>query len=120
MAYLNPRVQDFGLISLKTEADRVHVCTAEPATYADAVARSLGSHGVQLSGPSRVSGTDRKVTVPEIFGGSIAGTGRATHWALVDSASGRLSAAGPLGTPQQVTAGNLFNLPSIDIVLSGV
>lgn len=120
MAYLNPRVLDFGLTSLQSEANLLHICSQEPATYADIATYGLGNKAVTLTGPSAGSGAGRKVTVPALTNGAVTATGDASHWAVVDTVAGRLLAANALGGSQAVTSGNEFNLASFDITLAGV
>lgn len=122
MAYLNPRVQDFGLSAVQAEATRLDICSQEPVTFAEATgAYSLGNRtAITVGAPGPGAGTARKVTVGAVTGGSVTATGSATHWAVVDVANSRLLAAGPLLAPQAVTIGNEFTLGAFDIALGGV
>lgn len=122
MAYLNPRILDFGLNVLSVEADRLDICTQEPMSFAEAtVTHSKGvKTGLNVSSPADGAGTARKVTVAAILNGDVTGTAMASHWAISDTASGRLLAAGPLGSAQAVTVGNTFTLPAFDISLTGL
>ena len=120
MPYLNDRVLDNGLSALSSEVNALHICNAEPATYAAATgANSLGSKATpSVASPSARSPNGRKVTVAAIVSGSpgaIATTGTASHWALVDTSGSRLLAAGALSASQAVTNGNTFTLSAFDI-----
>ena len=117
MAFLDNRVFDNGLTTLDTEANVVHVTSAEATTYTAATSTlSLGnSTSLSIAAPSDRSGGGRKVTVSAISDGSITGTGTVTHYALVDTNNSRLLATAALTASQSVTSGNTFSLASFDI-----
>lgn len=117
MAFLDNRVFDNGLTILDTEANVVHVTSAEATTYAAATSTlTLGnSTSLSIAAPSDRSGGGRKVTVSAISDGSITGTGTVTHYALVDTNNSRLLATAALTASQSVTSGNTFTLASFDI-----
>lgn len=121
MSYLNDRVLDNGLSALTAEANKLLICNAEPATYTEANSTfALGNKASPtVSSPSARTPTGRKVTVSAITDGTIATTGTASHWALVDTANTRLLAAAALSTTQAVTSGNTFTLGTIDIGIPG-
>ncbi len=123
MPYLNDRVLDNGLAVLNAEANALHICSAEPATYAEATAagnKSLGSKATPtVSVPAARSGGGREVTISAVADGSVGSSGTATHWALVDTVNSRLLAAGALAASQAVTAGNTFTLTSFKIGIPG-
>jgi len=117
MAFLDNRVFDNGLTILDTEANVVHVTSAEATTYGAATSTlSLGnSTSLSIAAPSDRTGGGRKVTVSAISDGSITGTGTVTHYALVDTNNSRLLATAALTASQSVTSGNTFTLASFDI-----
>jgi len=117
MAFINDRVFDNGLTILDTEANRLDICSTEPATYAAATStNSLGNKtGLSVGAPADRSPTGRKVTVAAITDGGVTGTGTATHWAVTDTANSRLLATGALAASQAVTNGNTFTLAAFDI-----
>tara|TARA_R100000951_G_scaffold37517_1_gene32058 strand:- start:201 stop:572 length:372 start_codon:yes stop_codon:yes gene_type:complete len=117
MAFLDNRVFDNGLTILDTEANVVHVTSAEATTYAQATSTlTLGnSTSLSIAAPSDRTGGGRKVTVSAISDGSITGTGTVTHYALVDTTNTRLLATAALTASQSVTSGNTFTLASFDI-----
>ena len=124
MAYLNDRVLDFGLSVLDAEASHLFICSAEPASYAQATgALALGSKALGAGGvfgpPAPRTGGGRRVSSVAVSDGAVTGTGTATHWAVVDAAAGRLLAAKALTAAQPVTAGNSFTLTSFDIEIPG-
>lgn len=121
MAYLNDRVLDNGLQVLTNETTHLHLCSQEPATFAEATSTyTLGNKaGPTVGSPSARTPDGRKVTVSAISDGAVTGTGEATHYALVDNANSRLLAARLLASSQQVTDGNPFTLTSFDIGIPG-
>lgn len=124
MSYLNDRVLDNGLQVLDTEADKITVCSAEPATFTAANAtNALGSKsfsaGAAFGSPAARSPSGRKVTSTAISDGTVTGTGTASHWAVVDTVNSRLLAASSLSASQAVTSGNVFTLGAFDIGIPG-
>lgn len=118
MAFLADRVFDNGLSVLDTEANRLDICSQEPATYAEATSTyTLGNKtSLSVGAPADRVGGGRRVTVAEITDGSVTGTDDATHWAITDTGNSRLLATGALsGGGQSVTSGNTFTLPAFDI-----
>ena len=117
MAYLNDRVFDSGLSILDTEADRIYLCSQQPATYAEATSTyALGNvTGVSVGAPADGTPDGRAVTVAAASGGNITATGTATHYAIVDSSNSRLLASSTLTASQSVTSGNTFALGSFTV-----
>jgi len=117
MAYLNDEALDQGLDWVDTNGTRLDICSQEPVTYAAATATyTLGTDTVNTGAPVAGDVDGRKVVVPAVTGGSVTGTGTATHWALTDGAS-VLIATGALSASQAVTSGNTFNLGAFDITI---
>ena len=119
MASINDRVFDNGLTVLDTEANQVHITSAEATTYANATtggSNPLGSSAsLSIGAPSDKSGGGREVTVAAISDGAVSNTGTATHYALVDSTNNRLLVTGALSASQSVTNGNTFSLASFTV-----
>jgi hypothetical protein len=117
MPYLDNRVYDNGLTVLDTEANAIHICSSEPATYSDATTTlTLGNAtGVTVGAPADRTGGGREVVVDAAADGNITATGTATHYALVDTVNSRLLAASALTASQAVTNGNTFTLASFTI-----
>lgn len=117
MAYLNHYIHDNGLAKFQAEANRLDITSQEAATYAEATSTySLGNKTSLIIGAPEDRGPNgRKVVVAAIANGSVTASGTVTHWAVSDTASSRLLAAGPLSSSQGVTAGNVFTLGTIDI-----
>ncbi len=125
MGYLNPLVLDNGLSVLTANGNRLDICRAEPATFAEAtVAFSLGNKTpIVIAAPSALSSpVGRRVAVPAISDGSVTGTSTgltddAEFWAITDTVNSRLLAAGSLSAATLVVAGDSFILNSFDIGL---
>jgi hypothetical protein len=117
MATLADRVYDNGLTVLDTEANRVDICSQEPATYAAATSTyTLGNTtSISISAPTDGDTSGRKVTLSAISNGSVTATGTATHYAITDTSNSRLLATGSLSSSQSVTSGNTFSLTAVDI-----
>lgn len=121
MPTISDRVFDNGLTVLDTEANAVHICSAEPATYAAATTTvSLGSSASAAFGaPQDNSGAGggREVVMAAITDGSVTADGTATHFAVVDTVNSRLLVTGALTASQAVTNGNDFSLGAITVGL---
>jgi len=117
MASIADRVLDNGLTVLDTEANRVDVTSQEATSYAEATSTyTLGNAtSISISAPADRTGGGRKVTLSAIAGGSVTGTGTATHYAIVDTANSRLLVTGSLSASQSVTTGNTFSLDALDV-----
>lgn len=121
MAYLNDRVLDAALEILNAEADRIDICSQEPATYTEASStyslgnKDHGAAGSAFGAPADRSPSGRKVASTAVTDGSVTGTGTATHYGVSDVGSTRLLAATSLSASQAVTSGNSWSLPSFDI-----
>jgi hypothetical protein len=122
MPYLNDRVFDLGLNVLDTEANRLDICTTEPATYVQAITTYTCGNKTSLSigAPAAGAISGRKVTVAAINDGTVTTTASAAFWGVTDTVNSRLLAAGALATAQTVTGGNTFTLGTIDITLRGL
>jgi hypothetical protein len=121
MPFIADRVLDLGLSVLDTEANRLDICSSEPAAYAAATgSASLGNKTpLSIGTPAARAPSGRRVTVAAIADGTVTATGTATHWAITDTASSRLLATGSLSASQQVTNGNTFTLGAFDIGIPG-
>lgn len=121
MVYLNDRVLDNGLTVLDTEADRIDICSQEPATYTEATStyslgnKDHGSAGSAFGTPGDRSPSGRKVSSTAVTDGAVTAGGTATHYGVSDVGNTRLLAANSLSASQTVTNGNAFSLPSFDI-----
>jgi hypothetical protein len=116
MATLDNRVFDNGLTVLDTEANVIHITSAEATSFANVASVTLGnSTSLSIGAPQDRSGGGREVVVAAITDGDVTGTGTATHYAIVDTVNSRLLATGSLTASQSVTDGNTFSLSSVAI-----
>jgi len=116
MATLDNRVFDNGLTVLDTEANAIHITSAEATIFANVAAVTLGnSTSLSIGAPANRAGGGREVVVAAITDGSVTGTGTATHYAIVDTVNSRLLATSTLTASQSVTSGNTFTLSSVAI-----
>ena len=116
MATLDNRVFDNGLTVLDTEANVIHITSAEATSFANVSTVTLGnSPSLSIGAPQDRSGGGREVIVAAITDGSVTGTGTASHYAIVDTVNSRLLATSTLTASQSVTSGNTFTLSSVAI-----
>lgn len=117
MAFINDRVFDLGLNVLDTEANRLDICSTEPATFTAAtVTNTLGNKtSLSIGTPADGSPNGRAVTVATFSDGAVTATGTASHWAITDTVNSRLLATGALAASQAVTNGNTFSLAAFAI-----
>ena len=116
MSYLDQRVYSNGLNVLDTEANVLHICSSEPASFGAVAGVSLGTKtGLSIGAISARSGGGWKVTVASFTDGAVSASGTATHYAIVDTTNSRLLAANSLPSSQPVTGGNTFTLGAFDI-----
>lgn len=116
MPFLSDRVYDNGLTVLDTEANAIHITSAEATSFANVASVTLGnSTSLSIGAPQDRSGGGREVVVAATTDGSVTGTGTATHYAIVDTVNSRLLATGSLTASQAVTSGNTFTLSSVAI-----
>lgn len=117
MPFLADYVLDAALTKLDTEANRLDICNAEPASYAAATTtNSLGNKtALSIGAPADRTPNGRKVTVAAFTDGAVTATGTATHYAIVDTVNSRLLATNALNASQAVTNGNTFGLGAFDV-----
>jgi hypothetical protein len=118
MAYMNDLLYDLILQELETSGTRLDICSQEPATYTEATSTyTLGNKtAITYTGPVDRAPNGRKTTVDAISGGSVTGTGTASHWAISKTtATTALYAAKTLSASQSVTNGNTFSLAAFDV-----
>jgi hypothetical protein len=117
---LSSYVLDNGLQAIDALADKIFVCSQEPATYSEATttyalgSKDFGSAGGAIDGTmADATPSGRKIITNAITGGNILAAGTVTAWALVDSTNSRLLASGNV-TSLAVTSGT-FNMNAITI-----
>lgn len=96
--------------------DRMFICSAQPATYAEAsstymlATKNLSAAFTKANGDS----SGRKTTVAQQSAISVTNSGSATHIALGKSGSSELTYVTTC-TSQSLTAGNTVTVPAFDI-----
>jgi hypothetical protein len=118
MPYMNDLLYDLPLQNIKDNGSRLDICSQEPATYTEATSTyTLGNKtSITYTGPADRTPNGRKVQVDAITGGSVTGTGTASHWAISKTtATTALYCAKSLASSQAVTSGNTFSLAAFDI-----
>jgi len=117
MPFLNDYVLDAALAKINTEGEVLHICSAEPSTYTEAITTySLGNKSSPTIGAAADrTGGGREVVVSAITDGSATDTGTATHWAIVDVSNTRLLAAKSLTEGVSVTSGGTFTLGAFPV-----
>lgn len=121
MPYLSDDILDAALDVLNNSADRIDICSQEPATYTEATStytlgnKDHGAAGSAFGNPQNGDSSGRKVSSTAVTDGAVTGTGTATHWAVSDVTGTRLLAASSLSSSQAVTSGNSFSLGSFDV-----
>lgn len=101
MSFGNPAAQDAAL-DIYTNADKMYLCSSEPATYAEAVSLSLADMGVPSFGAYEDYAGGRQSLIAAKTDGVGIATGSATHYALVLVGSTTLQVAKPLTAPFDV------------------
>jgi hypothetical protein len=117
VAYIHDRVFDNGLTVLDTEANELWICsgTTPFTTYAAANTAKLGTKALAAGGigaPAAGTPDGRAVTIAAFSDGTVATSGTAGTYAIVDTANSRVLVSQTLAATQGVTAGNTFSLPA--------
>lgn len=114
MPFLNDNTLDNGLAALKAAADRIYICSAEPATYTAASStlalgnKTLTAGNIFTGAIAAGSPSGRQLTSIAVTDGTVTANGTATHDAIVSSGASRLETAQALSASQAVTSGNVF------------
>jgi hypothetical protein len=116
----NDTVLDQALNYIKNNVTQECVCSAQPATYAEATATyklalKTGLTSGSFTGPADGDTNGRKITVNAQSGITVDGSGNATHIALC---SGSVLIYVTICTSQSLTAGNTVTVPAWDIELA--
>jgi len=117
MPSISDYVLDAALSKLDLEANRIDICSQEPASYTEATSTyTLGSStSVSFGAPQNGDTSGRKTTCAAISDGVVATSGTATHYAITDTSNTRLLCTGLLTTPQAVVSGNTFTVATFDV-----
>ena len=114
-------VYDAALTNIADNADKLFLCSAQPATYAEASSTyKLASFDLTVgdgNGDFVIANGDtsgRKLTIAAQTGATATATGTATHAAFCDSANSLIKAVTTI-TSQVITSGNTVNTGAIDL-----
>jgi hypothetical protein len=123
--FLNDLILVNGLAYLKTHADTIYACDVLPETFADLAAAALASYylgagSVFPAAPASGEPSGQQLTSAPTLNTTVITTGLMGFWAIADAANSVLLAAGPLASPETVTAGNAIAFSSIVVRLPGV
>ena len=113
--FLHDDVFDNGLNTLTNATKTLHITSQQVSVFADVATYTLGNKTSPTIGSPVDGTTGRKVVVSAITGGSVTGSGTATHFAIVDTSNSKVLASQALAASQSVTSGNTFSLASFDI-----
>lgn len=116
MASLDDFVLDSALNVLTSDADELHLCSAEPLVYANVATYTLGNKASPtVSSPADRAGGGREVTISAFTDGTVTTEGNPTHWALIDTVNSRLLAVGAENTAQTIYVGNPWSTAALKI-----
>jgi hypothetical protein len=119
--FANDLVLDGALDYISTNGDKIAVCSAQPATYAElsSAPTMLAIHDMVGGDYTKADGdvSGRKLTVAEQATVSITNSGTATHVAIGDATSAVLVVATLTSSQALTNGGNTVTIPAFDIVL---
>lgn len=117
MTYLNDRVLDAALAVPDTEANKLVLCSQEPATFAEANVTYMLAYKLSyaVGSPADRGAGGREVTCPTVTDGVINGAGTATHYAIIDTVNSRLLAAKALSSSVVLAVGNVWTCAAFKI-----
>lgn len=123
-AVLGPRVCDVGLSALTDECNRLVLCSQEPTTFTEANVTYMLAHktvtlpGAHIFSAAADDPTGRKVSLIQIFDGTVAADGTPTHWAAVDTANSRLLLRSSLAVQWPITTASQFAMAPFDVTFN--
>ncbi len=126
MPFINDNVLDNGLAQLKAQADRIFMCSQEPATFLQASStykvgeKTLAAGGVFPSAIAAGSPSGRKLATVAVTDGVVTSAGTATHWSVATSGSSRLDVAQSLAASKAFALNDTWSMPSTDVRLAGM
>lgn len=116
MAFLADGALDALLDYVRTNGLKLHICSAQPTSYANVASVTLGYKASPSIGANAdATPNGRKATVAAITGGTVTFSGTARHVVLVNEGSSLLLSSTPIVTEQGVTSGNQFTLGAHDV-----
>lgn len=121
MASFHDDVYDNGLAELSDDGDELHLCSAEPTSYAEATSTySLGSKSSpSVAAPADRGGGGRECVISAIDDGTVSSNGTVTHWALVDTVGSRLLATKAVSSSKAIVTGSPWTMEELAIGFTG-
>lgn len=110
---VNTAVLDLALNDIKTNGNKMVVCSAQPTTYTEANATYMLANVTMASGDYTLAAGDtsgRKVSTAAKTGISISNSGTATHVAIIDT-SGSVLKLVTTCTSQALNTGGTVDVP---------
>lgn len=117
MPYVNDSALDAALAWIRTNGTTLHICSSEPATYAQIASRELAVATVTVGASQNGDASGRKATIPAVVGDAVDTSGTATHWAL-SNASSILVATGALSSSVLLDDSGTYNFNAVDIEIA--
>ena len=114
MASVNDSVLDAALEEIRT-ANVLHLCSAEPTSYAEVVSLSLANKTNPTIGAVGDYAGGRQITIAAITDAVGTADGSATHYALANSTGAALLTTQSLSAPFAVTNGMTVEIDSFVI-----
>lgn len=117
MAFLSNNVFDNGLSYIVSNAENIHICSADPgSTFSNIATYGLGvKSSPSIASPSDRTAGGREVITSAFTDGSVTTTGDATHYAITDDSASEILASSTLAATLSVTSGGSFGLESFTI-----
>lgn len=117
MAYLNDAALDAGLAWIITNGTSLHVCSAEPTSYAEIATYELGVKSGITIGSQEAGDTDgRKVVVPAVTDGTVGTAGTCTHYAI-SNGTDTLVATKATASSVSLSTSFDFQTPAFDLTI---
>jgi hypothetical protein len=111
---VNSAVLDLALNDIKTNGNKMVVCSAQPTTFAEGNATFMLANVVMASADYTLAAGDtsgRKVTTASKTGISITNSGTATHVAIIDTTNSLLKLVTTC-TSQALSTGGTVDVPA--------
>lgn len=111
---VNSAVLDLALNDVKTNGNKMVVCSSQPTTYAEANATYMLANVTMASGDYTLAAGDtsgRKVTTASKTGITISNSGTATHVAIIDTVNSVLKLVTTC-TSQALSTGGTVDVPA--------
>lgn len=116
MPFLNDAVLDKGLDELRLKAQNVHVCSAEPASFAAVAGVALGVAALTNDPIADRTGGGREVVL-NAGAATYDASGTATHYAVVDTTNSVLLATNAFSASRAVNLGDAITIDPIAVGL---